>query len=163
MSVLVRRTDIQRTVAWGTGGQPSGKPPRTRAFLLAVRSRRRPGAARRRRRPPPGSGPADGPRRRRRTTRTSGGVAPSARTARGAPRPPAGARSASRRPRSSPPGRLARSAPGQPFGDLLEQPAVAVRVGERCEGRVAAVLGVGPRRHPIAVAVDDLAAGDTVL
>src|SRR3954447_11017384 len=24
MSVLVRRTDIQRTVAWGTGGQPSG-------------------------------------------------------------------------------------------------------------------------------------------
>src|SRR5262245_28627820 len=33
---------------------------------------------------------------------------------------------------------------GQPCSDLLEQPAVAVRVAERGEGSVASVLGCGP-------------------
>src|SRR4051812_26563856 len=72
---------------------------------------------------------------------------------------------------------LGSSAPGQPLGDLLEQPGVAVGVAERGEGRVAPALRVGagdtrplPRvvEHPARVvegvadvdaALDELAAG----
>src|SRR5512133_1173160 len=45
---------------------------------------------------------------------------------------------------------IAESTPGQPRGDLLEQPGVAIRVAERGKGKVAAITGVQPTDAAVA-------------
>src|SRR6266540_3471167 len=48
-------------------------------------------------------------------------------------------------------------APGKPGGDFLEQPAVAVRVAERGEREVAAMLGIRTADPAVRAGVEDLA------